>query len=173
MDVILLGKNSIRIKGKKSSFVIDPTTEVGKTEADAAIKLSSVPNFSAAKLEGSRVTFSGPGEYEVGGVKMSLIPAGGECVGFFDVDNVGVLAGSGSALEKVQEKAENADIVIVNANSEFNYSIVTTLEPKVLIVYGDKRDEVKKALGKEGEVMSKFSSAKEKLTDEMQLILLG
>lgn len=173
MDVILLGKNSIRVKGKKSSFVIDPTTELGKTEADAAINLSNLPSFSAAKLDGSRVTFSGPGEYEVGGVKMSLLPAVGERVGFFDIDYISVLAGSGAAIEKVQEKAESADIVVVNANGEFNYSILATLEPKVLIVYGDKKDEVKKALGKEGEVMSKFSTAKEKLTDEMQLVLLG
>lgn len=173
MDIILLGKNSIRIKTKKSSFVIDPTTELGKTEAEAAIKLSNVSNFSAAKLEGSRVTFSGPGEYEVGGVKMSLIAAGNECVGFFDIDNMSLLAGSGAALEKVQEKAENADIVVVNADAEFNYSVVTSLEPKVIVVYGNNKEEVKKVLGKEGEVMSKFSTGKEKLADEMQLILLG
>lgn len=173
MDVILLGKNSIRIKGKKASLVIDPTSEIGKTEADAAINLTNVANFSTVKLEGSRVTFSGPGEYEVGGIKMSLIAAGGGCVGFFDVDGISVLVGSGAALEKVQEKAESADMVVVNANSEFNYSVVTSLGSKVLLVYGDNRDEVKKVLGKDGEAMSKFSTTKEKLTEEMQFVLLG
>lgn len=173
MDIILLGKNSIRLKGKKSSFVIDPSNSIGKTEAEAAIRLTSDPDFSTSKLEGLRVTFSGPGEYEVGGTKFSLLKAGEEYAGIFEVDSVTILIGTGAALEKIQEKAENADIVIVNATGEFNDSVIATLEPRVLMVYGEKRDEVKKALGKEGEVVSKFTAAKDKFTDEMQLVLLG
>lgn len=173
MDVFILGEKSIRIKGKKGSFVIDPDLSIGKTEADAAIKLASDESFSINKLEGVRVTFSGPGEYEVGGIKMLIMRSGNESAAIFNVDNLNILIGSGSVLEKIQDKVESPDIVIVNANLEFNYSVVTAFEPKVIIVYGDKKDEVKNTLGKEGEKTTKFSVTKEKLSDEMQLILFG
>lgn len=173
MDIMLLGKNSIRIKSKKSSLIIDPASSLGKTEAESWVKLSNISDFSSSKIEGARVGFTGPGEYEVGGIKISLVKAGNESVGFFDVDGVSILAGTGAALEKVGEKVENAEIVIVNADAEFNYSNITSFEPKVLVVYGEKQDEVKKALGKDGQVMNKFSVTKDKLADEMQFILLG
>lgn len=173
MDVMLLGKNSLRIKGKKASFIIDPASDLGKTETDFSIKLNNSSEYSTAKLDGSRVDFSGPGEYEVGGIKISLIKANDERVGLFDVDGLTILTGSGAALEKVGEKVETADAVIVNATGEFDYSQLPTFEPKVLVVYGNNRDEVKKALGKEGEVVAKFSAAKDKLGDEMQFVLLG
>jgi hypothetical protein len=172
MDVISLGKNSIRIKGKTASIVIDPNLSIGKTEAQATLSLKNNPDFSDAKVEGSRIAIKGPGEYEVNGLKISCLSTDQGLAARMDVDNVKVIIGSGISIEKIQDKIEACDILVVNADAAFNHSVLTSLEPKVLIVYGDQRLELKKALGEESsEKISKYSTTFEKLPQEMEFIL--
>ena len=91
-----------------------------------------------------------------------------------DVDNVRVLIGNGEAIEKTQDKVDEIDILVVNADAKFNYSVLASFEPKVLIVYGELKSEVAKSIGQENaEKMNKFSVAKDKLPAELQFILLG
>lgn len=174
MDVILLDNKTIRLKGKKASVVINPTKNISKTEAESAIFLDKSNELSIDKVENVRITVTGPGEYEVNGVNISVINSDNDNVAFLDLDKIKFLIGSGAVVQKVIEKAENADIAIIDANSEFDYSGLTKLEPKVLIVYGTNKEEVKKTLGKDdAESVGKFSITSDKLPAEMQLILLG
>lgn len=174
MDVMILSGNALRIKGKNASFVVNPTKETNKTEADFILALNQDSSFSDAKIEGSRITIKGPGEFEVGGIKVSAIKVSEELVASVDVDSVKVLVGSGESIEKIQEKMEGSDILVVNSNNKFNYSILATLEPKVLVVYGDLKDEVSKSLGKESaEKTNKFSTTRDKLPAELAYVLLS
>lgn len=173
MDIAIISGNAIRIKGKNSSLIVNPTASTGKTEANAILVLDKSLPVSYSKIDGSRITLTGPGEYEVGGIKISGIPVGGRLVARIDVDSVKVLIGSGELIEKIQDKVEGNDIVVVNADSKFNYSNLTTLEPKVLLIYGDLKDEVGKSLGNESkEKISKFSTTADKLPSEMQFAYL-
>lgn len=174
MDIILLGENSLRIKGKNASIIVNPTDQTGKTEAEAIVLLENFQNDNFPKIEGSRITIKGPGEYEVNGIKVSGIGAERKLMVRMEVDNVKLLIGSGESLEKIHDKVEGAEVVVINADKQFNYSILSSLEPRVLIVYGQSREEVKKSLGKnDAETVSKFSTSADKLPSEMQLIIFG
>lgn len=174
MDILLLDKKSIRVKGKKASIVINPTSTISKTEAEVAIYTNQSQDLSSQKLEGLRITITGSGEYEVNGVNISVIKSENENIGFLELDRIKLLVGSGASVIKAIEKAENSDIALIDADSEFDYSGLTKLEPKVLIVYGQNKDEVKKTLGKDdAQLMNKFSITYDKMPQEMQMILLG
>lgn len=174
MDVTILSQNTLRIKSRNATLIVDPTTSTAKTETDAIIFLEGVLGDKLPKIIGSRITIKGPGEYEVGGVKISVTSVGNDLIASADVDSVKVLLGSGKAIEKVHDKIEQCEVVVVKSDDEFNYSLITTLEPKAVVVYGEKKDEVAKSLGKNDALKSnKFSATAEKLPEEMQLVLLG
>lgn len=172
MDVVSLGKNSLRIKGKNGSIIIDPVESIAKIEAQALLVLKNGSDFDDSKVEGSRISVKGPGEYEVSGIKISALKSDPGIVARIDVDNVKVLVGEGSSIEKIQDKLEESQVVVVKADSAFNYSVLTTLEPKVILVYGLMSDEVGKALGKEGVKTVKYSTTSEKLPQELELYFL-
>jgi hypothetical protein len=85
MDITLLSKNSIKIRGKKAAFIIDPL-DIQKNNADAIILLSKKADLS--KVDEYRVVISGTGEYEVAGVKISGVKAGEGVVFSFFMDGV-------------------------------------------------------------------------------------
>lgn len=173
MDVMILGQNSLRIKGKHASIVINPDTKTGKTEAEAIILLANYPDFSDAKIEGRRITIKGSGEYEVGGIKISTIKVDEALVAKLDVDNVKILIGDASLLEKIQDKIEECQVLIVNMNKDFSNSALAAFEPKVLIAYGPNSEAVVKSLGKETVKTTKYSTTFEKLPQELEVVLLG
>lgn len=174
MDIVYLGENSIRIKGKTASIIVDPSSSVGKTETDAIVLTDTVLSPGLSKIEGFRIIIKGPGEYEVRGVKLSASRVGEKLVLKADVDGVKVLLSDGLSIEKIHEKVEECDLAVINSENEYNYSILASLEPKALLVYGTKKEEVAKSLGKEtGAAVNKYSATADKLPQEMEMIVLG
>lgn len=174
MDIVLLSENSLRIKGKSASIVINPTPSSGKTEAQGVLKLWEYPGFSDQKVEEERILIVGPGDYEVGGIKVSTTRVGDKLVARLEVDGVKVLVGTGENIIKIADKVEGADIALINSDEAFNYSGLSSVEPRVLLAYGIKKEEFRKSLGKESiPPVSKFSITKDKLPEEMQVLLLG
>ena len=88
MEIVLLTQNSIRIKDKQASFVVDPQEKVS---ADAYLLLKNPAHV--VKAEEETVIISGPGEYEIGGVKLSGIRAETNSVYSLNVGGVAVLVG--------------------------------------------------------------------------------
>lgn len=173
MDIVLLDQKAIRIKGKNSAIVIDPNTSTQKVEVSAIIMLEDSADFSDKKIEGSRITVKGPGEYEIGGAKISGIKVGEKLVVRIDIDGVKVLVGSGASIEKISDKIDASDVVVINSDSEFNNSFIMSLEPKVVLLYGQRKEETAKTLGSEtAEKVSKFSTTLEKLPSELQILIL-
>ena len=174
MDITLLNENTLKVKGKNASIIINPSISISKTEADAVILLKSDSSFNPVKIEDSRITVKGPGEYEISGVKISTTRVENEQIVRIDVDNVKVLVGSGKAIEKIHDKIEESQVVVINSDEEFNHSILTALEPNVILIYGSKKGEVAKSLGKdEIESANKYSTTSDKLPAEMEVVLLG
>jgi len=173
MEVALLDKTSIRIKSKHTNFVVDPFEKLAKTPTDAVLILSGI-NADLSKVTDYRVVIKSPGEYEVGGIKISAIDMDGATVYGLTVDNVDVLLAKTSSITKISEKLKEYQIAIFNVDSEINQTVVTALEPKVVILYGEKAIDAAKALGKEdAQVLQKFSAAEDKLPEEMQVIVLS
>src|SRR3989344_8302726 len=117
MDIALLDQKAIKVKGKSSAIVIDPNTSTLKVEANAIIMLEDSADFSDKKIEGSRITVKGPGEYEIGGAKISGIKIGEKLVVRIDIDGVKVLVGSGASIEKISDKIDASEVIIINSDS--------------------------------------------------------
>jgi len=175
MDVTLLSQNSIKIKSKKASLIFDPVLDMQKNNADAVILLSD-KSFDLKKVEDYRVVISGPGEYEVGRIKINGVGTGSGTVYSLVVDGVNVLVGRGSDLSLIADKNQEHKVAVIKVDSEIKESIVTSIEPRLIILYGEKTDEAVKALGKEKkdiEVGKKLSFNEDKLPEEMGVAVLS
>jgi hypothetical protein len=172
VDISIVEKNSIKIKGKKATFVVDPTKEMSKTPADAIIFLNGEDKAGVSKVADFRMIINGPGEYEVGGVKISGLKTSKGIIYRLSID--GVTAVLGTAMDTKMEGFNACEVMVVNTDNDFNESFVTALEPKMVVLYGDKRVESAKKLGAQSSSsVSKITITKDKLPEKTEIIVLG
>jgi hypothetical protein len=176
MEINILDKDSIKIKLKKVTFAVDPKAKTPKTSADAIIAFDVV-SMDPSRITDSRVVIKGPGEYEVGGVKVVGIKSEQNLAYSFITQETSVVIGKVSTLAKMLDKISEHKIAILNVDSELDPSIITTIEPSCLVLYGEKLEEglsslSKEILEKKNESSQKVSISEEKLTEEMQLFVL-
>lgn len=174
MDIIHIEKNCIRIKGKTASFLLDPLPGIAKNSADAILFLNEDAQNDISKIEGVRLIIKAPGEYEVGGVKISGIRTEDYLTYIMNIDGIEVFIGNGEAMQKIQEKVKECDVAIVITMAIVNGSFIAALSPKVLVLVGIGALGLAKALGKENtQAATKTQVTKEKLPDEMDVVVLA
>ncbi len=167
MEISILPKNSLRIKGKNSFLFVDPSD---KSESNAALFLSKEGNVSSI---GADIIINGPGEYETGGIKITGIKQDVNLVYNITVDYVSVLLGKISSLEKINTKLKEANILVVNCDNIVDASFLTVLATNVIIFYGEKSAEVCKAFGQENATrLPKYTTTIDKLPAEVEIIIL-
>lgn len=168
MEVALISKKSLRIKGKNAVLSVDPDS---KFESNAALFLDKEPQ--GKYVVGAEVVINGPGEYETGGIKISGVKHDDNLVYSMTVDNVGILLGKLTTLEKLHTKLKEANILVVNCDNVSDASFLTALVTNVVIFYGDKATEICKAFGQENPKTAKqFSTTVEKLPAEVETVIL-
>ena len=89
-----------------------------------------------------------------------------------------ILRGRNEVKDKVsklkEEFSATCQIAILNVDSEFTQAVLTGLEPKVVVLYGDNKDAGAKILDKESiSSLRKFSVSKDKLPEEREVVTLG
>ena len=128
MEISRLSDNSIKIKTKNSTFVIDP--EAKSPEADAYVYTVAQKNIPEGQL-----AIEGPGEYEIGGVYIK-----GEVVSdnlvyeFLDETKKVLVLSSPSAIKNLD--TEDYPVVIVKASEKVESANLTTIGAELVIVYG-------------------------------------
>ncbi len=168
MEIALLPKNSIRIKGKNSTLVVDPRD---KNEANAAL-IFSIP-VDSANTSAAEVVIDGPGEYETGGIKITATRYDSELVYSLNVDSVAVMIGKAAVLEKAHQKLKEANILIVKCDDLSETASLTSLVTNVIMFYGDKAAEVGKGYGSENvKHLPKYVSTIDKLPAEVETVIL-
>ncbi len=172
VDVSLLDKNSIKIRGKNSSFVIDPVVKIQKVAADAVVFLKDTGDESGvSRVTDFRVIINGCGEYEVGGIRILVTKSDGNLLYSLNVDGISILLSRASGLAKIQEAGEY-NILVLNVDSDFKDPMVTSFSPSTVILYGEKAGDAVRMLGKKASKSQKFSISADKLPLEMQIVLL-
>lgn len=168
MEIALLTKSGLRIKGKQASIAIDPQD---KSTYEAVLILSKTPE-EVSKQEDT-IIITGAGEYEIGGIKVNCLRSESDLVYSIIVDGVEVLVGKLDVLEKMQHKLKEHNIVVVNCAAQGSASFITSLAENVVMFYGDQAKEIASSLGKENvQAVAKYSSTKDKLPTEVETILL-
>lgn len=170
MDVAILPKNVLRLKSKQATFLINPSDKAAGINASVYLQTPSV-----IPEEEDTVSLYGPGEYEIGGVKISGIQSGKGVVYSFLLDGVDVLVGRVASLEKLQNKLKEYSVVVLDTDDETpaDAAFVTGLATNVLLAYGPKAKMLIDGIGKDtAQTANKFSASKDKLPQEMQTVLL-
>ncbi len=166
MEIALLPKNSLKIKGKHVAFVVEPPG-LAKVMADKPAGKEEM------RIHADSVVIDGPGEYEIGGVKISGMRNEGEVLYNLNIDDVEILLGKLSSLEKEQHRLKEQDIVVVYVDSMTNASFVTSLASSVVIFYGEQASELASKFGKgNAAIMQKYSGTAGKLPQEVETVIL-
>ncbi|HSX40282.1 MAG TPA: hypothetical protein VLF68_01575 [Candidatus Saccharimonadales bacterium] len=172
MEITKISENSIKIRGKKTSLIVDPAPIGAKNSADAVIYLENGMQGASPKVENYRIIIESAGEYEVGGVKINGIPSSEGCLFTIIIDGLRVLLSTTKVLEKLQEKLEQHDVSILRVNSDFNPAHITSLESAAVLFFGAKAQEGAKTLGEEKVTkVEKYAVTADKLPVEMQIIV--
>lgn len=173
MDIQLFGKDTLKIKNKKATLAIDPKSSITKFEADAVLSMDK--DFDDTRINDSRVTIDSVGEYEISGLKVSGLKSDiGVMYGLVS-ENSSALVAKASSLEKMSaDKIGEYQVAVINVDSDLNQSVVTAMEPRLVILYGEKAKEGAKLLGKESVTStSKVSVSDDKLPEELDVVLLS
>lgn len=169
MDVQLLNKQSLRIKGKRAAVVVNPSE---KAVYNAVILLGGLK--IPTNREEETVVIQGAGEYEIGGIKITGIQADTEVIFSMKVDGIDILIGKIVSLEKMQHKVKDHNVVIAVCDEVVNASFVTSLADNVVLFSGEKAGEVVSRFGKEGISQSnKYTTTLDKLPPEVETVLLA
>ncbi len=168
---ISIQKDGLRLKSKQATFLVNPTDKTSGVNAVAFLT-----EKDSRETSDDTVALFGPGEYEIGGVKITGIRFGENVVYSFLLDGVDVLVGRINPLEKLQNKLKEYEVVVLTADDATvrDAAFVTGLATNVLLAYGTEAKVLIDSLGKEnGLTMNKFSGTKDKLPPEMQTIFIG
>ena len=172
VDIAIIGKNSIKLKGRETTFVVDPAKDIPRTPADAVILLNGLGNIDTLRVADFRIMINGAGGYEVGGSKITGAKTPKGTLYRLSIDGVSIILGS--ATDAKIEGFSACQVAIVNTNSDFNESFVMVTEPKIAVLYGEKKLEAAKALGAENvSLASRISITKDKLPEKMEIAVLG
>lgn len=176
MDIALVQKNIIRIKGKRCALLVGGVLENEqlkiKTAVDAVLSLRKDLDLDTSKVEGCRLIIIGPGEYEISGVKISAISVEEDLVYDIEIDGLDMFLGTINGVRKIKDKLKEEKVAILYADSESDSSIITALTPRIAIFYGEKAADSIKTLGKTVSPISKYSTTLEKLPGEMEVVHL-
>lgn len=169
MEIALVSPTSIRLKSKLASLVVDPGLGKTKVQADAILLLQA--QVTDVDVEGSRLTLAGPGEYEVGGVKITGVKNTESTSYYLTLDGISVLIAIASSL-KGKENLRDVDVAVFLSDSLVDTAALATVASGAAIFYGPMSAENIKALGKETQPVNKYVVTKDKLPAEMETILL-
>lgn len=170
MDITTLDSQSIKIKSKHITFVVGNPQIT--TTADAVLFLTNPKG--KIRVDGARLILQAPGEYEVGGIKITAIGTGAEIAYSLRVDGIDLCILRSSAGQKIVENAKECNVAIMFDTDTIQDTLVTALSPRVLVLFGDNAREGAKALGKEDIVpVKKYTTALEKLPTEMEVVVLA
>lgn len=171
MEIAVASENSIKIKGKNVTVISDPTSKSGPADIVFTLRKSS----PLQRVDEARLLISGPGEYEVGGVKLTGISAGDHLVFTGEIDGVRFVAGDAKGIEEILSKLDETQVAVIKVSEGFNSQIITGLGPNVSLIYGPKRDDALNELGKKDLApVAKYSVKNDALTPEKEeIVALG
>lgn len=167
MEIALVQKSGLRIKGKTASFAVNP---VGNASVDAVLLFQDSPSQFG---EEDVVYFHGPGDYEVGGVKVTGMKGDKGIVYSLTVDGIAIVVGKIETLSAMQSKIKEHNIIVAQCTEVANASFLTSLAENTIIVYGEKAQETVQGFEKEKVTQAnKFSVVAGKLSAEVETIVL-
>ncbi len=155
MDFAILTENGIKLKGKQSVILIDSSSARAKVPADAILQL-----LQQNASEDQTLIIQGPGEYETKGTKITGTRT--------DKD-----MWYATTITRAKDKLRDFDVALIYADDVISQQALGVISPSVFITYGEKAKETITSLGKENGEVNKYTTTKDKLPSEMEIVLLA
>ncbi len=172
MEVTKLAEKGVKIKGKAAVFGVNPIGGRAKNVVDAVILIDRTIPLSSLNVDENPVVFNGPGEYEVKGVKLTGLGKNGEVAYLGKIDNVDTFIIKASAAAKAKDLLKECQLAIIDADAEVEESVIAGLNANVVVLFGEKVEELAKVLGKTPNKTAKFAITKDKLPSELEVVIL-
>lgn len=187
MEIKLINQNTIFLKGKKESVLIDPDEKTaGLSKYQSRVIVLTARDDDSFGWQSDKVVIRGPGEYEIGGVEYTGLNGGGrDVVYLIRIDGVCVaIIGnlSETLSDKKVAKVENADVLLssikikddINAKNVLDWAKKWGVNYLVPMKYDD--ESLKKFLDAADEenleAVEKLSVEKDNLPDGMEVVVL-
>lgn len=171
MEITYLSEDSLKIRGKHITLLINPVSISTKTQGDAALFFNHIQ--TTPKNAEVRLLIEGAGDYEIGGVKISGVQLGDSIYYNILFDGIDIFVSKISSLTKAKDSLREYEVVLLQSNAVMEQAIVTAFNPNVFVFWGSQATENIKSLGKEDITgTSKFIITREKLPSETQIVLL-
>lgn len=170
MEIAVLPKGGVRLKGKQATFL------VGSSDVTSGVNALLFYHYEETiePLKDGVLVIDSPGDYEVSSVKITSLRNSGDLVHSLTIDGIEIVIGKLSALERMQSKLGEHNIVIVLAEVMGDASFITNLVANTLIFYGVHGKEVAEKVAKDAlSEMSKYTVTLDKLPAEVETILLN
>jgi len=168
VEIATVSQTCLRIKGKRASLIIDPDKTLRvKTTGDAVVVLNTGEDVDTSKIEGQRLIIRGVGEYEVGGIKIAASKVEKDLFYQILVDGVTIALANAGSIERLKEKLGGHHVLLFNADAKVDQALIATLEPRVVILYGENIADLVDAVKTQ-----KYTVTLEKLPEKMQTVLL-
>lgn len=187
MEIKLIDKWTILIKGKKESVLVDPVLDKLLNKDGSRIILYTIDGFTHNDFSGDKVVIRGAGEYEVGGVEiLGLQNDKSEAVYVVQIDGIKiVILGRLSQVlpDKKIKRIDSVDVLItpVSFGDEMSFKTVNIWAKEWGVNYllpisgGDKEalDKFLDAADEEGlEAIDSLKVEREELPDGLEVKLL-
>lgn len=172
MEVSKLAEKGVKIKGKAVVFGVNPVGGRAKNIVDAVLLVDRAIPISSLNIEENPVIFNGPGEYEVKGVKLTGLGKNGEVAYLGRIDSIDTYVIRASTAIKAKDLLKECQIAVIDADTEIEESALASLNANVIILFGEKAEEVAKALGKTPNKTAKYAITKDKLPSELEVVIL-
>src|SRR3989344_4248314 len=152
MEISLIASDSLKIRSKQRVLMVN---DVGKGVVCQGViifgkemRLSLSFGFAQDLRPEDIPVIYGPGEYEIGGIKITGISEA-HTIYSMHIDGIDVLLTTTSALEKIQSKLKEHHMIILCEDGSLSSLSVMALSPKVLLVYGEGSEKIVKTFSKE------------------------
>lgn len=186
MEIAYLQNNHIRIKGKTTTLLVVPQTDdqLTKTvEAHAVLSLAFKPVTVTEevvvvnpKIQEAKLLIQSPGEFEIGGVKITGIRNKDFIIYSMSVDGVALLVSTTAGLEGFDKKRE-CNIALLQATQQIQESGVKTLtdlSTNMVVLYGENGQNSATVLGASTVTTApKVTTTIDKLPQELEVVVLS
>lgn len=171
MEIQLLPKNSLRVKGKQAAIGVNAAAK--NNQWNAILLIGDQATTPASIADDGTLIINGPGEYEVKGLKISGVRNKSETVYSLTVDGVDCMVGTINALSESQQRLKEHNIVVVASYKNLDASFITNFAANAVLFFGDNAHEVVNAFAKENvKTLPKYQTTADKLPAEMETVLL-
>lgn len=131
MELIFASRDSIKIKTKLATFIVDPSE---KSDGDILVFTS----FTSKPYDREKVVIEGPGEYEISGVYIKGEVVEGGILYEFINDAKKIIVTPSENLKNLD--AEGCSAAVVHSTTKLEEKDLETLSSDLVVVYGDSQN---------------------------------